>query len=122
MRGNHQFLGRQDYSPPARLDAESLAKQARADVTLRAGMNTWYEVRVAGTLIGYVRSASHGQYYRTLNGDCWVPTLEDHRPDEPRFARPILKLMLAWDAESAPIVGCLAPHVASVINGDRQPG
>lgn len=93
MRGNHHILGRNDYTPPARLTVEQLDVVSSVSIRQRAGYHTWYEVFSKGQSIGYVRTVMHGQYFRTLAMDDWLPTCEDWNRDEPAHARAILKLL-----------------------------
>lgn len=101
MRGNHQFLGRNDYTPPPRLTAEQLDAVSSVSVQVRPGFKTWHEVRSQGRVIGYVRTAMYGQEFRTPEMSFWLPTCEDwNRDEEPEHARAILKLLALTRAQS----------------------
>ena len=93
MRGNHRIWGRQDYREPDPIAADLREVVAACDVSLVTGFKTWWSVRLAGMLIGYVSTRAGGQFYRTPHTDGWLFAVADWNRSDPQHGHAVLALL-----------------------------
>ena len=93
MRGNHRIWGRQDYREPEPLAVDQREVVAQCDVSRLAERKTWWTVRVAGFLVGYVSTRAGGQFYRALNMGEWMFAASDWNRSDPQHGHAILALL-----------------------------
>ncbi|EWS66472.1 hypothetical protein Y695_00242 [Hydrogenophaga sp. T4] len=93
-----RIIGRQDYTEPVPMSAAECSRVATVTVSQHPELKTWFEVFREGTLIGFVASRMYGLEWRTLDGQCWVPTRCPGSRRDPRFGRAILSLLDELDS------------------------
>lgn len=93
MRGNHYFYGRDDYTPPAPLDAAAVAAVEQCVVTVTPGTKTWRDVHLDCALIGRVRTGSAGQEYRLPGDEGWRFCVGDWNRADPAHGHAITALL-----------------------------
>lgn len=93
MRGNHSFLGRQDYTEPKPLAAAELLALQAVHVMPTAGRTTWNTVLLDGSVIGYVTTRLSGQYYRTPDMREWMFAASDWNSTDPQHGQAIFALL-----------------------------
>lgn len=99
MRGNHLFIGRQDYTEPEPLSSEDLVRIAQCSVTPRYPDRTkplhHHVVQLNGLLLGYVATRLGGQVFKTAEAEEWNHAASDWNQAEPPHAQAILRLLEA---------------------------
>lgn len=93
MRGNHRFLGRQDYVEPPPMSAEERAEVDSVQVALKQGMTTWWSVIRDGQEIGFVTTRASGQSFRTPEMTEWVHVANDWSRSNPKHGLAVLALL-----------------------------
>lgn len=97
MRGNHILWGRDDIIEPPSVGAQPLARIAQCIIAPRDAGKTachnWHAVHVAGQLIGYVKTGSLGQQWRTPEMIDWVVAATAWHIADPIHSLAILALL-----------------------------
>lgn len=97
MRGNHRYIGRQDYTEPDPLSSDDLARIALCSVTPRhPGMTKplhHHVVLLDGVKLGYVATRLGGQVFKNAENEEWMYAASDWNQADPLHAKAILRLL-----------------------------